>query len=88
VTVLGEARRTEATAGVARQLANPFPLVRYYARRALASLLPRPCPVDLDRPTPEIIAATRACVPAAFPEGTAPPGGGGSGRRSDDNDED
>jgi predicted CXXCH cytochrome family protein len=89
VAVLGEARRTEATAGVARQLANPFPLVRYYARRALASLLPRPCPVDLDRPTPEIIAATRACVPAAFPEGTAPPGGSaGSGRRSDDNDED
>ena len=34
VAVLGEARRTEALPGIARQLANPFPLVRYYARRA------------------------------------------------------
>ena len=49
VAVLGEARRTEALPGVARQLANPFPLVRYYARRALDALAPRPCPVDLDR---------------------------------------
>jgi predicted CXXCH cytochrome family protein len=85
VTVLGDARRTEATAGVARQLANPFPLVRYYARRALESLLPRPCPVDLDRTTPEIVSAVRACVPAAFPEGAALPGGRG---RGDDADED
>ena len=68
VTVLGDARRTETLPGVARQLANPFPLVRYYARRAFDALAPRPCPVDLDRPTPEIIAAVRACVPAAFPE--------------------
>ena len=68
IAVLGDARRTEALPGVARQLANPFPLVRYYARRAVDALAPRPCPVDLDRPTPEIIAAVRACVPAAFPD--------------------
>jgi predicted CXXCH cytochrome family protein len=68
VAVLGDAHRTEALPGVARQLANPFPLVRYYARRAVDALAPRPCPVDLDRPTAEIVAAVRACVPEAFPE--------------------
>ena len=50
MAVLGEAGRTEALPGVARQLANPFPLVRYYARRAVDALAPRPCPVDLNRP--------------------------------------
>ena len=68
VAVLGEARRTEALPAVARLLANPVPLVRYYARRAVDALAPRPCPVDLDRPTAEIVAAVRACVPEAFPE--------------------
>jgi len=68
VAVLGEAHRTEALAGVAHQMANPFPLVRYYARRAFDTLSPRPCPIDLDRSTPEIVAAVRACVPAAFPD--------------------
>ena len=52
VAVLGDARRTEALPGIARQLANPFPLVRYYARRAVDALAARPCPVDLDRTTP------------------------------------
>jgi hypothetical protein len=70
VTVLGDARRAEALPGIAHQLANPFPLVRYYARRAFDGMVSRPCPVDLDRATPEIIAAVRGCVPEAFP----PPG--------------
>ena len=88
VGVLGEAHRTEALPGVARQLANPFPLVRYYARRAVDALAPRPCPVDLDRPTPDIVAAVRACVPAAFPEPmpAAPPAK--TRTRSDEPDED
>jgi hypothetical protein len=73
IAVLGEAGRKEALPAVARQLANPFPLVRYYARRAVDALAPRPCPVDLDRATPEIVAAARACVPEAFPE-AAPAG--------------
>jgi predicted CXXCH cytochrome family protein len=54
---------------VARQLINPFPLVRYYARSALAALGDAGCAIDLDRPTPEIVAAVRACVPEAFPSG-------------------
>ena len=39
---------TAAVPAVARQLVNPFPLVRYYARRALEALR-GPCAVDLDR---------------------------------------
>ncbi|HVV52209.1 MAG TPA: cytochrome c3 family protein, partial [Polyangia bacterium] len=73
LAVLGAAHATDATVEVARQLTNPFPLVRYYARKALAALRGQDCAVDLDRPTAEIAAAVRACVPAAFPEGAAPP---------------
>jgi hypothetical protein len=67
MVVLSEADRSEATRRsaapeIARQLVNPFPLVRYYARRALARA-GRPCPVDLDRPAEEIVAAARSCFP-------------------------
>jgi predicted CXXCH cytochrome family protein len=70
LATLGAAHATDAAPAVARQLVNPFPLVRYYARRALEALRGDACAVDLDRPTPEIAAAVRACLPAAFPEGT------------------
>jgi hypothetical protein len=61
--VLGEARVTAALPAAARQLTNPFPLVRYYARRAVEQLRGAPCDVDLDRATPDIEAAARRCVP-------------------------
>ena len=84
---LGAARvtgaSTETISAVARQLAHPFPLVRHYARRALAALQ-GDCAVDLDRPTTEIAAAVRRCVPAAFPDG-AP---AGAPARADGPDED
>ena len=85
-----DARRRAASRraipGVARQLVNPFPLVRYYARRALESLR-GPCAVDLDRPTAEIAAAVRACVPKAFPEaGAAPSVGPAPGADAPDED--
>jgi predicted CXXCH cytochrome family protein len=88
VAVLGDAHRTEALPGIARQLVNPFPLVRYYAKRAVDALADRPCAVDLDRTTPEIIAAARACVPAAFPEPAAPAVPPRPRTRTDDTDED
>jgi len=92
VAVLGEAHRTEALPGIARQLANPFPLVRHYAKRSVDVLAERPCPVDLDRTTPEIIAAARACVPDAFPEAVPaalPSNTANRARtRTDDSDED
>jgi predicted CXXCH cytochrome family protein len=73
LATLGGAHASDAVPAVARQLVNPFPLVRYYAARALAALRGQGCQVDLDRPTAEIAAAVRACVPAAFPEGTLAP---------------
>jgi predicted CXXCH cytochrome family protein len=63
VAVLGEARMRAALPVVARQLANPFPLVRYFARKAVGQIRGAPCDVDLDRPLPEILAAARRCVP-------------------------
>ena len=67
IATLEAAHATDAVAPIARQLVNPFPLVRYYARRALAALRGADCAVDLDRPVTEIAAAVRACVPDAEP---------------------
>ncbi|HXJ22724.1 MAG TPA: cytochrome c3 family protein [Polyangia bacterium] len=87
VAALGAAGATGATPAVARQLVNPFPLVRYYARRALAALRGADCPIDLDRPTSEIADAVRACVPQAFASGP-PRAGGAEPRTTDVPDED
>jgi predicted CXXCH cytochrome family protein len=66
ISVLREHGVSEALPAVARQLINPFPLVRYYARKAVQSLSPKPCAaVDLDRPLPEIEEAVRRCLPEA-----------------------
>ena len=88
VAVLGDARRKEALPGIARQLVNPFPLVRYYAKRAVDTLSDHPCAVDLDRTTPEIVAAVRACVPSAFPEPVPAALPAKPRARTDDTDED
>ena len=65
----GRARVTRgAAAAIARQLANPFPLVRYYARRAVDTL--RGAPVRR-RSRPDRRRRSRrrraSCVPAAVP---------------------
>ena len=88
LATLGAAHVTAAAPEVARQLVNPYPLVRYYARRALEALRGQACAVDLDRPTPEIAAAVRACVPEAFPAGVPSPTGAGTARGGNDVDED
>ena len=43
LATLGAAHVTAAAPAVARQLVNPFPLVRYYARRALEALRGQEC---------------------------------------------
>ena len=88
LATLGAAHVTAAAPAVARQLVNPFPLVRYYARRALEALRGQDCAVDLDRPTPEIVAAVRACVPEAFAPGAPGPVEAGPPRSGSDVDED
>jgi hypothetical protein len=86
--VLGEARVASALPAVARQLENPIPLVRYYALRAVESLAPAPCAIDLDRTTAEIEAAVRRCVPGAFADGAAVPSAAPGHGRADAFDED
>lgn len=66
MAVLGEKRVSAALVPLARQLLNPIPLVRYYARRAVDQIRGAPCNVDLDRAAPEIEAAVRRCVPGAW----------------------
>jgi predicted CXXCH cytochrome family protein len=79
IAVLGDGRRAEALPEVARQVLNPFPLVRYYARKALGQLRGQPCNIDLDRPRAEIQAALAVCVPSLrLPDAGAP------GRRDGD----
>jgi len=86
--VLGEARVAAALPAAARQLENPIPLVRYYARRAVDAIRGAPCDVDVERPTPEIEAAARRCVPGAWAgSATAPPATRASAA-SDETDDD
>jgi predicted CXXCH cytochrome family protein len=79
LATLGKARAADALAPVARQLVNPYPLVRFYAQRALAALRGADCPIDLNRPVSEIAAAVRACVPDAFADRPPPAGHDGAG---------
>jgi len=88
LATLGAAHATAAAPAVARQLVNPYPLVRHYARRALEALRGQACAVDLDGPTPEIAAAVRACVPEAFATGPPSPTGPALPRGGNDVDED
>jgi hypothetical protein len=64
IAVLGERHQAEALSEVARQVLNPFPLVRYYARKALGEISGRPCDIDPERPIAEIQAALGRCLPA------------------------
>lgn len=70
--VLGEARVAGALPAVAHQMLNPFPLVRYYARKAAGQIRGAPCDVDVERPLAEIAAAARRCG-ATQPASPAPP---------------
>jgi hypothetical protein len=64
---LREQKVREALPLVAQQIANPLPLVRYQARKAINALVGRDCAIDLDRALRDIIAATEKCVPQAAP---------------------
>jgi predicted CXXCH cytochrome family protein len=79
---LAAMRYRGAVPAMARQLSHPYPLVRLYARRALAALN-ADCPVDLDGPISEIEAAVRRCVPDAFSSG----GAAGAAPRADTPDD-
>src|SRR4029079_10549409 len=67
VAALAEAGQKQAAPAVARLLVNPFPVVRYYARRALETLH-GPCSIDLERSSADVAAAARGCINAEYPE--------------------
>jgi predicted CXXCH cytochrome family protein len=68
LAVMGEARLPGATPPLAAALAHPYPLVRYYARRALEQVRGAPVPVDLEQDADDIrIAVARWLDPQAPP---------------------
>jgi hypothetical protein len=59
--VLAEHKMDSAAPKVARLLSSPYPLARRFAAQALASMLGRPCPVDVDATLAEIKQALAGC---------------------------
>jgi predicted CXXCH cytochrome family protein len=80
IVAVGEHQVTQGTMAVARQVLNPYPLVRTYALRALRSLTGRDCPVDLNGSDAEIAGALGRCVPGT--SWTAPPVNDGTAKRA------
>jgi predicted CXXCH cytochrome family protein len=54
IAALGEHRVASAAGLVANELTNRYPLVRYFARQALAQIVGRPCEVNLDQDDAQI----------------------------------
>lgn len=54
VALAGRERRSDVLPLVVEQLANDYPLVRYFARHAVEQITGAPLPVDLNRSGPEI----------------------------------
>jgi len=68
LAVMGDARLPGATPALAAALAHPYPLVRYYARRALEKVRGAPVPVDLEQDAADIrVAVARWLDPTATP---------------------
>jgi predicted CXXCH cytochrome family protein len=59
IAVLGDHAVGAATAPIAAELVNRYPLVRYFARQALAKVAGRSCDIDLDRDDALIEADTK-----------------------------
>src|SRR5579872_1621838 len=74
---LGEARSKDAAVAIARELLDPYPLVRQWARKALVDILGR-CDVDLAGDDAAIAREATACVgaPVAGVVAPAPPAPG------------
>jgi predicted CXXCH cytochrome family protein len=66
IAVLGEAKDRHALAPIAGQLAHDYPLVRYFAVRALESITGKPVSIDVGQPAAAVrIAADRWLTAAA-----------------------
>ena len=67
LAVLGKARSPAADV-VAEQMLNPYPLVRYYARRALSDIAGHACDVSLDQDDARIRADVARWISASMPK--------------------
>jgi predicted CXXCH cytochrome family protein len=76
IAILGERRVRDAAPLIARQLLNDYPLVREWARRALASILGR-CDVDLAADDEVIARQAAGCAGAGGGTVSAPNAGPG-----------
>ncbi len=65
IAVLGEARDRQALPLIAAQLSHAYPLVRYFAQRALQTLTGAPVPIDVGAPAAEVRRAADAWLTAA-----------------------
>ena len=65
IAVLGEAADRRAIPALAAQLAHDYPLVRYFAQRALQTLTGRPVLVDVGAPAAEVRRQAAAWLTAA-----------------------
>jgi hypothetical protein len=75
IAVLGEARDRSAIPLLATQLSHDYPLVRYFAQRALQTLTGAPVPIDVGAPAAEVRRAADAWLTAqGFPRTADPPG--------------
>ncbi len=60
IAVLGETRDRSTLALLAPQLAHDYPLVRYFARRAIETITGAPLPVDVNEPAADVRRAAAA----------------------------
>jgi predicted CXXCH cytochrome family protein len=65
IAVLGEARDRTAIPPIAAQLGHDYPLIRYFAQRALQTITGAPLPIDVGAPAAEVQRAADAWLTAA-----------------------
>ncbi len=82
--VLAEHKVSAAAPEVAHLLASPYPLARRFAAQALASMLDKPCPVDVDATAMEIEQALARCGLAPTDPRPAAPQSHGKGDPGDE----
>jgi hypothetical protein len=65
IAVLGQARDRAAIPALAAQLSHDYPLVRYYAQRALETITAAPLALDVGAPAAEVRRAAEAWLRTA-----------------------
>jgi hypothetical protein len=65
IAVLGQSGDRSAIPAIAAELAHDYPLVRYFAQRALESLTGAPVAIDVGAPAAEVRRAAAAWLTAA-----------------------